>query len=816
MGDLNCNTFNNSLDNHTSRLIDILDNYQFFQIIDEPTRVTQTTKSLIDHFITKSRENVILSGVYPLSISDHSLIFAVRKIGTPRGNPRFIESRSFKNFDQNRFKLDLQNANWPPIGSVNNANDYWSKWKSIFLEIVDKHAPCRTKKVRSRPSPWITSEIKKQMYSRDKLKKKAMKTNKPEIWDDYKKIKNNVNKAVKRTKKSFYRQEIQSKAGDCKGTWKVLNNLMDRKSKNTQIKEIKLTPTESETKPEGIADQLNKHFTEIGSKLASEIMEPPSGVSFKNYLTKTDTKFKLKKVKPAKVLKLLSTVDPGKASGVDQISNKLLKIAAPYIHLSLTDFFNLSVETNTFPWELEIAKVYPLFKDGELNDKNNYRPISVIPTVARVFERLIYDQLYNYLNDNNLIDTQQSGFRSLHSTVTALLDLTNDWCVNIDKKCVNGAIFLDLKKAFDTVNHQILLKKLEYFGFDPTAITFFHSYLSNRKQQCNVNGVNSDLLHVSCGVPQGTILGPLLFLMYINDLPNCLKYCTARLYADDTSLTVSGSHIPDIENVMNIDLGHVTLWLIANKLSLNILKSECMIIGSRQRIATLEGDLNLSVNGISLKRVKHTKCLGVHIDENLTWAKHVEYITKKVVCNISILRKVSSTLTPDNRNTVYKSIIEPYFNYCSPVWDSIGDTLSKKLQRLQNRAAGIVTGLSCHPKSVRSKQILNQLGWSSLAEMRKQQKAIMMYKIVHGLAPSYLTDMFTEQKGSKIYDLRESKLSLEIPPARTSQFRNCFAFTGALTSNALPDHIKEQSPVSAFKRKIKTFEFASTTQNQML
>ena len=153
MGDLNCNTVNNSLDNHTSRLIDILDNYQFFQIIDEPTRVTQTTKSLIDHFITKSRENVILSGVYPLSISDHfilcqlvTIIFAVGKIGTPRGNPRFIKSRSFKNFDQNRFKLDLQNANWPPIGSVNNANDYWSKWKSIFLEIVDKHAPCRTKK----------------------------------------------------------------------------------------------------------------------------------------------------------------------------------------------------------------------------------------------------------------------------------------------------------------------------------------------------------------------------------------------------------------------------------------------------------------------------------------------------------------------------------------------------------------------------------------------------------------------------------------------------------------------------------------------
>lgn len=199
-------------------------------------------------------------------------------------------------------------------------------------------------------------------------------------------------------------------------------------------------------------------------------------------MTNSDTLFKLRKVKPSRVLKLLSTLDTAKATGVDKISNKLLKIAAPYIHQSLTDLFNLCVETSSFPSELEIANVSHLFKDGEHNDKNNYRPISVIPTVARVFERLVYEQLYEYLNDNNLINTQQSGFRSLHSTLTALIDLTNDWCVNIDRKCVNGVIFLDLKKAFDTVDHKILLEKLKYFGFHNTAIAFFHSYLSNRQQ----------------------------------------------------------------------------------------------------------------------------------------------------------------------------------------------------------------------------------------------------------------------------------------------------------------------------------------------
>ena len=191
--------------------------------------------------------------------------------------------------------------------------------------------------------------------------------------------------------------------------------------------------------------------------------------------------------------------------------------------------------------------------------------------------------------------------------------------------------------AFDTVNHEILLKKLECFGFDYTAIAFFHSYLSNRKQQCNVNGASSELLDISCAVPQGTILGPLL--------PNCLESCTPRLYADDTSLTISGAQFHDIEGLMNTDLGHVLTWLTVNKLSLNILKPQFMIIGSRQKIASLEGTIDLSVNGISLSRVEHTKCLGVHIDENFTWAEHVNNLTKKVVCNISVLRKISSALT---------------------------------------------------------------------------------------------------------------------------------------------------------------------------
>ena len=614
------------------------------------------------------------------------------------------------------------------------------------------------------------------MHLRDQLKRTAIKTKNPEDWNNYKRQKNLVNKEVKRVKKTFYRNEIERNRGDFKGTWRVRNSLMNRKSNSTMINEIRISSSESLTNPKDIADSLNKYFIEVGHKLASEIPDPCNGKSFETYMLRSTSRFKLQKVKKSQVLKLLSTADSGKATGYDKKPNKLLKIAAPYICQSLTSLFNLSIETNIFPHELGIAKVSPLFKAGDHSDKENHRPISVIPTVARIFERIIYDQLYTYLIENELLNPQQSGFRSLHSTVTALLDLTNEWCYNIDRKMVNGVILLDLKKAFDTVNHDILLKKLEYFGFDCSSIAFFHPYLSNRKQQCNVNGFSSELGPNSCGVPQGTILGPLLFLIYINDLTNCLKHCTARLYADDTSLNTSGSRIKVIEPLMNADLKHVSSWLIANKLTLNVIKTVYMVVGSRQRLATLEGDINLQINSTSLKRVQDTKCLGVQIDENLTWERHAEYIIQKVACNIGILRKVSPILSLDNKIAIYRSIIEPYFCYCCLVWNGINETLSNKLQRLQNRAARVITGL---PYSVRSKEIRKQLGWSSLLEMRKQQKAIMMYKIVNGLVPSYMADMFSSQYGSQVYNLRNSTLNFEIPNARTELYRNSFAFTGA-------------------------------------
>ena len=320
-----------------------------------------------------------------------------------------------------------------------------------------------------------------------------------------------------------------------------------------------------------------------------------------------------------KFFSLLSKLCKSKATGLDEISERLLREYADLVASSLCAIFNRSIISGIFPTEWKSTKVIPLFKQGEHSELNNYRPISIIPVVAKVFERIVYNQFYEYWTENNLISCNQSGFRSLHSTVTALLETKDNWAFNIDKGNVNAVIFFYLKKAFDIVDHSILLSKLKAYDVGSNSANWWKSYLNNRTRKCSVNGSVSDSQPLTCGIPQGTILGLLLFILYINDLPNCLVNSHPRIYAGDTHLTFANNDVAYLEENMNDDLTKITEWLSANKITLNKFKTEFMLIVSRGRLNTFNGLPSFTIDGNSIKQVEFTKSFGVYLDENQTW-----------------------------------------------------------------------------------------------------------------------------------------------------------------------------------------------------
>ena len=483
--------------------------------------------------------------------------------------------------------------------------------------------------------------------------------------------------------------------------------------------------------------------------------------------------------------------------------NNISKLVAPVLSPSLTYLFNLSLEKSIFPEEWKSARVTPLFKSGSKTDCNNYRPISVLSIVSKVFERIVYDQVYSYLSFNNLLTKHQSGFRSFHSTATALLDATNDWFINMDNGLLNCAVFLDIKKAFDTVNHNILLKKLQLYGFNHTVTNWFKSYLQDRRQVCIVDGSFSDEGILISGVPQGSIIGPLLFLLYINDLHKTIHYSNCKMYADDTSVCVPGKDIYEIESKINYDLSKINDWFAANRLSLNTVKSEFMVITNAQKHKSLGSTPVVKIGDTQLKNVSNTKYLGIEIDDKLSWCNHIDKICKKVSSGIGMIKRMRPYVDVETLVVIYKSLVQCHFDYCSSVWDNVGITLAEKLQKLQNRAARVITHSTY---DIRSHTLRQQLGWDDLQTRRNKHKAIMMYKIYHGLCPDYLSEMFTSRSMSTHYGLRSvSHDNYSIPRPNREYLKKSFSYSGALLWNNLPMDLKDAVSLDTFKVSLNNF-----------
>ena len=381
-------------------------------------------------------------------------------------------------------------------------------WKNLYTDILNKHAPIINIRLKGSTLPYMTNDLKSMIRQRDYLKAKAVKTGSIYLYQAFRQIRSRVYSLLKRLRKDYYAKKLDETKGDTKKTCKILKNAMNQDIKANSIEKVVIRNTEITDNNE-IVEAFNEHFASIGEKLAAQIEN--ISINPVDAINKADTKFKFKSIEVCHIIKIIKKLANGKAVGIHSLPNRPLKEGVELI-APLCAIFNRAIYTRTYPSDLNIAKVSAIFKSGEKEDLNNYRPISVIPTLAHLFERLIYNQIYDYLTNNNLLNSKQYGFRSLHSTALALSESTNHWLLDMGNGKMNTVIFLDIKKAFDTVNRDILLQKMKAYGISGPELEFFNSYLKNRVQYCSINGSTSGRKSISCGVPQGSILGPLLFL----------------------------------------------------------------------------------------------------------------------------------------------------------------------------------------------------------------------------------------------------------------------------------------------------------------
>ena len=355
----------------------------------------------------------------------------------------------------------------------------------------------------------------------------------------------------------------------------------------------------------------------------------------------------------------------GKSSGYDDISPSIVKSAIVFITKPLAYIFNLSISTGIFPDALKVAKVVPVFKKDDPHVFSNYRPISLLPCFSKILERLIYNRLDHFLTRFNILHDNQYGFRKNHSTDLALLDICNNISSSLNLNHHTIGIFLDLSKAFDTIDHGILLAKLHHYGIRGVALDLLSSYLSSRLQFTSFDSNLSGRLPVSCGVPQGSILGPLLFLLYVNDIPYSSTRFSFVLFADDTNIFLSHPNLNTLTNIFNTELIKVSNWFKANKLSLNVSKTNYIHFTKKKHNTPVT---RISIDNTPILPVDQTKFLGVIIDQNLTWKHHVTKTSNQVSKNIGILRRLRNTLPKHVLFTLYNTLILPYISYSNIAW----------------------------------------------------------------------------------------------------------------------------------------------------
>ena len=821
--DSNLNLLDLDTNQHANNYFTNMTNSGFLLTNFKASRIQNNSSSLIDHILTNSKSNILTSGSIIEDISDHFITFLQPNIQKSKSKPLKVKHRIYSKANLENFKRDLYLTNWEDVSNSTDVNTCYDKFWSVYSQLHDSNFPLSTGRFNRnfhRISDFMTPGLLISRRTKIKLHKIALTDNVPFNWSQYRTYRNIFNKTVKASKKMQINNKINLNSKNPKKMWEILKDLTVGKTEKISIDRIN-KGSEMVDDPQLIAEEFNTFFTKAGRSIADSvdtIARQPT-----DFIPNTNPpQLRLDSISQHQIVDTISAMDSKASLDASGVNMKMLKYIKYQIALPLSHLFTLSVTTGVFPAKLKTSKTIPIFKAGDRYSCDNYRPISLLSTISKILEKIVANSLVNHLELNNLLYENQFGFLRNRSTIHNVTKLTNRISRDINEKKFVIGIFLDLKKAFDCVSHDILLSKLQKMGINDLALDWFTDYLSNRYQYTDVGGFKSSEKIIDISVLQGSILGPILFLCFINDLHLSTNLLTL-LFADDTVGIDSDHDLALLIERVNLEIQKLANWFRANKMTVNVSKTKYIIFRPKGTKITVDLDNNgVMYNSNELgspndpdrvfklgrihndhadKNERTYKFLGILLDEYLSFDAHCNLLCSKLSRSNFIINRVKNILPSKTLKTLYYSLIHPHILYGLPIYSCTTQKNLNKIFKMQKKAVRAVTKSKYNSPS---NPIFVSLGVLPLEHLITETRGILMHSVYHKYSPVALhnTWITNETRGQDHdHELRNGH-QLYIPFARTDHVKRLTYFALPKTWNDLPDS-KLNSNVTTFRIFLK-------------
>jgi hypothetical protein len=689
ISDFNVDLLNFEQHADTKEYLESMSALGFLPVITRPTRVTHNSATLIDHIFVRNTSSRHTAGIVQNNISDHYPTFYIDQCKNPKRSLHPFKTRKINADTIPGFQSLLKGLSWEGVINENDPIKAFETFDSNLSAARDLAFPevlIKPKLSNISHNVWMTPGLLISCKTKHKLYSKRIKHPTLNNINIYKTFNNIYNKTRWAAKKLHFSKCFTACKDDLRQTWSLIREVTSsNKNQKDTLPDWFRVNNKIITDSQDIANQFNQYFAEVGPKLAEKI--PESSVPFTSFLGEpSDTHFQFSTVSELKIFEVVKQLKAKWSHGEDCISSNLLKIIIPIIILPLKHLINLSLKTGFVP--PQVGKIVPIFKDSDRHDFNFYRPVCLLSSIWKLIERIVCFQLMEFLDRNDVLYKHQYGFRARHNTSQPLLHFTENISKALNSKRFNLSIFIDLKKAFETVNFDILLSKLHHYGVRNAEQQWFKNYLTNRFQYCTVHGKSSEKLQVKCGIPTGSVAGPLLFIIFVNDLP-CATDFFSILFADDCTFQLTGSDPDYLIRRANAEMIKAQSWFQANKLTLNINKTKYIMFKNKGVHAHFNdvciGDDKIDRVG-ELCKEKAFKFLGHWVDENLTWDFHLKKLQSKLISANYALNTAKDFVPLRIRKTIYRSLFESHLHFGSLIYGSANPSKLSAINNLQKQA----------------------------------------------------------------------------------------------------------------------------------